>query len=182
MINDFFNFCPVCGNKTILDINDRKWVCSNCGFTLYNNVATAVALIIFDSKNNVLFEIREKEPKKGLLAIPGGFCDPDESAEEAAYRECIEEIGVGPESIRYLCSFPNNYEYKNVLYKTCDIFFTTIVDENKINSILPKIHLQKTEVSGLTLKQITSEKDIQTIPIAFESTRKALTTWLKQQH
>ena len=123
MKNDF-NMCPMCGSKKIINHNNRKWVCEDCGFDLYCNVAAAVGLIIHDKYNNVLFEVRAKEPRKGFVALPGGFVDFDESAEEAVSRECREEIGAEVSDFDFLCTAPNTYVYKNIEYKTCDMFFT----------------------------------------------------------
>ena len=125
-MNDF-NLCPNCGSKNIKNVKNRKWLCQDCGFDLYNNVASAVGLIICDKENKILLEERAKEPKKGFLAFPGGFVDPDETAEQACIRECMEEIGAKPAELKYLCSFPNTYEYKNITYKTCDLFFEAIL-------------------------------------------------------
>ena len=121
MINDF-NMCPMCGSTEIQNVNGRKWFCPKCGFDLYNNIAAAVGIIIQDKYKNVLFEVRAKEPKKGFVALPGGFVDGDESAEEAIIRECREEIGVEINNPKYVCTNPNTYPYKSIVYKTCDIF------------------------------------------------------------
>ena len=83
-----FNLCPMCGSKKIECKDNRKWECPDCNFDLYCNVATAVGVIIKDKYNNVLFEVRGKEPRKGYYAVPGGFVDFDECAEDAAIREC----------------------------------------------------------------------------------------------
>ena len=40
------SYCPNCGKKTLSYIDKKKWVCSNCKLSLYNNVAAAVGLII----------------------------------------------------------------------------------------------------------------------------------------
>ena len=88
-INGFkndFKLCPMCGSKKIENHGNRKWLCPDCGFDLYNNVASAVGVVIRDSYDNVLFEVRAKEPRKGFYAVPGGFVDFNESAEEAAVR------------------------------------------------------------------------------------------------
>ena len=58
--NDF-KICPMCGSNKIENHGNRKWMCPDCGFDLYNNVATAVGLIIQDKNKNVLFEVRAKE-------------------------------------------------------------------------------------------------------------------------
>ena len=174
MQNDF-NFCPNCGGKNIQNVNMRKWKCDDCGFTLYNNVAAAVGLVIQNKNGKVLFEKRAKEPRKGFLALPGGFVDPNETAEEACFRECKEEIGVEPLSVKYIATFPNTYEYKNVLYKTCDIFFEAVLPENA------ELHAQEGEVLGFEEVSIKNEEDLKDMPLAFESARKTLTLWLKDK-
>lgn len=172
MKNDF-NFCPNCGGKNIQNVNMRKWKCANCEFTLYNNVAAAVGLVIQKGDGKILFERRAKEPRKGFLALPGGFVDPDESAEEACFRECREEIGVEPLSLRYIATFPNIYEYKNIQYKTCDIFFEAKLPENA------QLHAQEGEVLGFEECFVRNEQELMALPLAFESARKTLGLWLK---
>ena len=174
MKNDF-NFCPACGSKNIQNVKMRKWLCQDCGFDLYNNVAAAVGLVIQTEDGKVLLEKRAKEPRKGFLAFPGGFVDPDESAEEACFRECREEIGVEPLSLKYIASFPNTYDYKNIQYKTCDIFF---------EAVLPKgaeLHAQEGEVLGFEEVFVRNEKELAEIPLAFESARKTLSLWLEEK-
>ena len=174
MQNDF-NFCPNCGGKNVQNVNMRKWKCDDCGYTLYNNVAAAVGLVIANADGKVLFEKRAKEPRKGFLALPGGFIDPDETAEEACFRECREEIGVEPLSVKYIASFPNTYDYKNLRYKTCDIFFEAILPPGA------KLHAQEGEVLGFEEVSVKCEEDLAEIPLAFESARKTLSLWLKQK-
>ena len=174
MKNDF-NFCPNCGKKTIQNVKMRKWICSDCGFDLYNNVAAAVGLVIQSTEGKILLEKRAKEPRKGFLALPGGFVDPNESAEEACIRECREEIGVEPVSLKYIASFPNTYEYKNIQYKTCDIFFEAKLPENS------KLHAQEGEVLELEEVSVQTETELANLPLAFESARKTLSLWLKNK-
>ncbi|MFI3258191.1 MAG: NUDIX hydrolase, partial [Spirochaetales bacterium] len=57
--NNAFKLCPMCGEPTVTYVDNRKWKCYSCNFTLYNNVASAIGLIIiFDAKtmsgNNAL--------------------------------------------------------------------------------------------------------------------------------
>lgn len=183
MKNDF-NFCPKCGSKKIENHNDRKWLCPECGFDLYNNVASAVGVIITDKNHNILLEVRAKEPRKGFLALPGGFVDPDETAEEAAIRECKEEIGAEVKNVRFLCSFPNTYEYKNITYKTCDLFFTAELDgqHKSIDDLIRGLSLQESEVLGLKSCKVETEEDVNTLPLAFESAVKTLKYYLKKEN
>ena len=175
-----FLFCPHCGKKTISFVGKKKWICTSCGFELFFNIASACGLIIFDNANNVLFEKRAKEPRKNFLALPGGFIDANESAENAILRECAEELMFRPKKISYLASFPNSYEYKNALYKTCDIFFETKV-RGSLSSLVEKMKMQKTEVSDLCICKIENERDIENLKIAFESAKNILRFWLSQK-
>lgn len=179
MKNDF-NMCPMCGSKKIKCCENKKWICSDCGFDLYCNVASAVGIIIYDDDNNVLFEIRNKNPQKGKLAIPGGFIDFDESAEEAVIRECREEIGVEVEDVQFICTNPNTYPYKNIEYKTCDIFFTTNISGKykSIQEYIKNLQAQESEVCGFAFYKIETDEDIEKLPIAFESTVKTLKKWI----
>lgn len=168
-----FNFCPLCGGKNIKNMKMRNWLCSDCGFDLYNNVASAVGLIIKNKNNEILLEKRAKNPRQGFLALPGGFVDPNESAEEASFRECKEEIGIVPEKLRYIGSFPNTYQYRNIVYKTCDLFFEArFSDEEPLN-------FQKDEVLAVEWRKVETESDIEKIPLAFESAEKILKIWLR---
>lgn len=59
--------------------------------------AVTVDLAIFtirDGSLQVLLIERGDEPFKGHWALPGGFVNPNESAEVAAYRELMEETGM----------------------------------------------------------------------------------------
>ena len=59
--------------------------------------ALTVDILVFHRSGNrieVLLIKRAREPFKGLWAFPGGFVDKDESLEDAAARELLEETGV----------------------------------------------------------------------------------------
>ena len=84
--------------------------------------ATAAFLRRPDGK--VLFIRRAKAPARGRLAIPGGFIDQGETAEDGLRREFMEEVGLRPGRLTFLCSHPNQYLYKGVTYPVLDFFFT----------------------------------------------------------
>ena len=174
MKNDF-KFCPLCASQNISNINNRKWECPDCGFVLYNNSATAVGVIIINNLGQVLLEVRAKEPKLGMLDLPGGFVEHDESTEQACLRECREELGVGINVLKYLCTFPNTYEYKNIQYKTCDIFFVAKIKDDE------KFNLQIDEVSDVKWCSLENQHDLVNIPLAFDSAYHALNFYLKNK-
>jgi 8-oxo-dGTP diphosphatase len=67
----------------------------------YRNPTPTVDIILQrDSK--ILMVRRKKDPFKGHLALPGGFINEGETAEEAARREAIEETSLEVEPIEIL--------------------------------------------------------------------------------
>ena len=154
-------FCPKCGRETLLWDNLVKWSCSNCDFVLYNNTAAAVAVII-TYENELFFTVRNQEPGKGKLDLPGGFCDPKESAEETCARELYEELKlkIDVQKLKYMGSRPNIYPYKNIDYNTMDLFYHYEVGE-KFDVIL-----EESEISEGTWIPIS---EIKIDEIAFES-------------
>lgn len=115
--------CLKCGAAALRLIAGKQLYCDHCGFEFYLNPAAAVAALISDLQGRLLLVERAQEPRKGTLDLPGGFVDPGESAEEALRREVREETGLEITHLRYLCSFPNSYEYMGVLYATMDLGF-----------------------------------------------------------
>lgn len=123
-----FIYCPVCGNKSFEERNEKAKQCTCCNFVYYFNPSAAVACFLKNTKGELLLVHRGKEPAKGTLDLPGGFIDMHESAEEAIVREITEETGVHINSSKYLFSLPNIYPYCNFDVHTVDIFFECQTD------------------------------------------------------
>lgn len=159
-----FRFCPHCASGRIR-FAERAWKCPDCDFLYFHNVATAAGIFIH-SDSGILFLRRSREPARGLLAIPGGFVEPGERAEDAARRECLEETGWSPERLDFLASFPNLYTYRSVPYMTCDLYFVTREPNLKISDLL----LDRDESSDSCFLQAG---DVNLAELAFPSLRRA---------
>ena len=63
---------------------------------LYENPIPATALIIpaSDDPFKIIIVKRAVEPCKGQYSLPGGFMEIDETTEECAIREMLEETGL----------------------------------------------------------------------------------------
>lgn len=141
--------------------NVTKFHCSNCDFVLYHNTAAAVAVLI-KHEEELFFTVRNQEPGKGNLDLPGGFCDPKESAEETCARELYEELElkIDSQKLKYLGSRPNVYPYKNIDYNTMDLFYEYEVEEKF------DITLEESEISAGIWVPIS---EIEIDKIAFDS-------------
>lgn len=148
-----FNYCPQCGNKSWQNHGDRAKHCSECGLSYYHNVASAVACLVRDTNQHYLFVRRAYDPAKDTLDLPGGFVEPLETAEQAAYRELFEETGLMAKSAVYLGSRPNIYPYSGVNVYTSDLFFVMNVDSFEA----ARAQDDASELVISTLKDISAE-------------------------
>jgi len=172
-----FQYCPSCGSKNIR-FEVKKFRCPDCGFTYYHNTAAASGCVIAAGEKLVLL-VRDKEPSKGKLDLPGGFVDPGEGVLEGLCRELQEELnwkppippGVSlPEFFTLFASFPNVYPYKNIVYNTCDIFFTINVPNLTEKDLRPQAG-EIAEIRFIRLDEINPDA------LAFDSTRRAIGTY-----
>ena len=92
------NFCSNCGSdkiefKTPIGDNANRFCCSNCETIHYQNPNVVVGAIpIWEGK--IMLAKRNIEPRKGFWNLPCGFLELNETVEEGAIREVLEETGV----------------------------------------------------------------------------------------
>jgi ADP-ribose pyrophosphatase YjhB (NUDIX family) len=94
--------CSYCGQP--FD-HDQPWprTCAYCGNTSFLN-PVPVSVILIPVDEGLLFVRRGIEPRKGRLALPGGYINFGESWQAAGAREVLEETGlvISPNEIREL--------------------------------------------------------------------------------
>ncbi|MES9971243.1 MAG: NUDIX domain-containing protein [Candidatus Thiodiazotropha sp.] len=119
-----FEYCPKCGHDGLTWSEDKRWNCHHCGLIYYHNTAAAVAGVLLN-QDKVLMTVRKHGPGQGMLDLPGGFVDQQETLEQALSREVREELNivVAANDWRYLFSFANRYPYAGIPYHTVDAFF-----------------------------------------------------------
>ena len=128
-----FRYCPKCGSSHFVEASEKSRKCENCGFEFYLNPAAAVAAFILNSKNELLVERRKLEPAKGMLDLPGGFCDMGETVEQAMKREIKEETALDVVDMKYQFSQPNVYRFSGFDVRTLDMFFLCkVADETQL--------------------------------------------------
>ncbi|MFN1218615.1 NUDIX hydrolase [Chryseobacterium kwangjuense] len=165
-------YCPSCGKETLNWDNEKKWSCPECGFTLYNNVAGAVAVVIrYDDE--IYLTRRNRDPKKGKLDLAGGFVDPKESAEETCKRELFEELqlDVDISNLKYVTSLPNIYQYKEIDYNTIDLFYEYRVQEKF------EVNLELSEISEAVWIPLN---ELKLDDIAFDSQKRFFEDYIKK--
>jgi len=158
-----FRYCPKCGAAALRFLGRKLLRCEACGFELFLNAAAAVAGLIFDEQERLLLIQRGREPGKGLWDLPGGFTDPGESAEDALRREVREELGLEIAGVRYLASFPNEYEYRGVRYATVDLGFVCEVADASV------ARAAEGEIAAVAFRK---REEIELERFAFASTRR----------
>jgi len=164
-------FCPRCSGRFIPQ-HDFSFICETCGLHFFSNACAAVCALILDSKGRLLITKRAKEPKKGMLDLPGGFVDPLESIENALRREVKEELGVDVTDMRYFCSYPNRYVYSGLTYFTIDLAFICRLEN--ISTIKPADDVK--DAFFMSAGKINLEE------IAFESIRNIISCYIDLNH
>jgi len=169
-----FQYCPSCGGKNI-GFKGNKFRCPDCGFVYYQNTAAATGCVI-QAGEKVLLLVRGKEPALGKLDLPGGFVDPGEGVLDGLLRELREELCWEPpippgksaaEVFTLFASFPNVYPYKNIVYNTCDIFFSLSAPGLTEKDIRP-------EAAEIAAIRFVRPEDINPDDLAFDSTRRVI--------
>jgi ADP-ribose pyrophosphatase YjhB (NUDIX family) len=86
-------FCPRCGKEAEVAF-PRSIRCPHCGYGAYYNPKPVACAIPRDANGDIVLIRRGFQPRRGHWSMPGGFVDLGESVEDAARRECMEEIGI----------------------------------------------------------------------------------------
>jgi ADP-ribose pyrophosphatase YjhB (NUDIX family) len=102
----------------------------------------------------------------GMLDLPGGFVDLDETAEDALMREVREEVGLEVSAMRFWKTFANRYVYGGVLYFTTDLVYVCKVkdfsalhaaDDAQSCLFLPKPQINIAHIGLMSIKNVVQQ-------------------------
>lgn len=167
MITEHFHHCPRCGGSSVEPQVPVQ--CQDCGFVLYLNPAPSAVALLHNEAGEVLLIQRGREPKKGAYALPGGFIDFGETAEEAVRREVREELNLEIGELAFLGSFLNEYTYKDVTYRVLDFYFTAPI---------PPLENLRLEQGEITDHRICRPTEAEIEALAFVSNQGAVRRFL----
>ena len=87
-----FSHCHFCGSAFTHEQTFPK-LCASCGNFTYRN-PLPVSVVLLPIAGGLLTVRRAIEPRKGQLALPGGFINYGESWQAAGARELMEETNI----------------------------------------------------------------------------------------
>lgn len=111
-------FCPRCGSPlSTAEVDGRmRQRCPECGFVLYRNPIPGTGVLV-EMDNGIVLVQRGQPPFVGWWVLPSGYIEADESAEQAAIRECKEETGLDVELVELfgVYSFPEGPVHSGIV-------------------------------------------------------------------
>ena len=132
------NFCSQCGKAVELKIpkgdNRQRHVCDHCNTIHYQNPNIVTGCLpVWEDK--VLLCKRAIEPRHGFWTLPAGFMENDETLEQAATRESVEEANANLEitSLYTVISLPHvNQIYMLYLARLLDLDFSPGIESLEV--------------------------------------------------
>ncbi|WP_456380015.1 NUDIX hydrolase [Thiolapillus sp.] len=110
-------FCSSCGACVELGTppgdNRQRFVCASCGEIHYQNPKLVTGCIP-EWNNKVLLCRRAIEPRHGFWTLPAGFMENQESAQQGAARETLEEANARVSIVQLYTTF--NLPHINQVY------------------------------------------------------------------
>ena len=165
-----FKFCSNCGEDDWVAKSDREFVCAACGFRHFITPIPAAVALLLDAEDRVLVIRRAHEPGLGLLGLPGGVIEPEETGEMAAARETFEEVGVDlpASAFTYYLALNNRYPFQGYTWPTLDLFYVARVPD------FSNVVMQASEVSEFMICPLD---EVPLHEFAFDTNAEAIRRW-----
>lgn len=99
-----FRYCPDCGTalelRPIGDEGDTPW-CSVCQRPLFDQFSTCIIALVINSQEDVAV-LRQGYISQQYGNLVSGYMKPGETAEDCAYREIQEELGLKVRDLEFV--------------------------------------------------------------------------------
>jgi len=170
MVESPFKFCTNCGQDDWSTKSDREFVCDACGFRHFITPIPAAVALLLDAQDRVLVIRRAHEPGFGLLGLPGGVIEPEETGEMAAARETREEVGIDlpASAFTYFCALNNRYLFQGYTWPTLDLCYIARVTD------FSGVVMQASEVSEFMICPLD---EVPLHEFAFDTNAEAVRRW-----
>lgn len=102
-----FKYCPDCGTKLIKKhIGDEGKIpyCEKCKKPLFDMFSTCIIVLVVNEDGNAAL-LRQNYISTQYYNLVSGYMKPGECAEETAYREVQEELGLSLSSLRIIGTY-----------------------------------------------------------------------------
>ncbi len=164
---DDLRYCPHCGAplaSRLLPSEDRPRLVCDRDHILYVNPKLIIGLIP-ERRGRVLLMRRAIEPRYGAWTYPGGFMEIDETVEECAVRETLEEVGVTARLLNLVGVYSRPAPHGPGI--------VSIVFRGRVSSGRIDVGREALEARWFQPEEIPWEE------LAYDTTRWALRDWLK---
>ncbi len=160
------NYCNHCGSNHLQfeipkDDHRPRYQCTHCSTIHYENPNMIVGCIA-TFENKILLAKRGIEPRLGYWNLPCGFLENDETVEDGAIREVLEETGLDAQ-----------IEYLSVVYSVIPSQQVYLIFKAKLKNANYILTKESTEI------EFFSPDDIPWDEIAFSSNVYALKSYIK---
>lgn len=152
------------GSKTVykgrLHIVEHDAILPNGETTTYEveHFETGAAAVLIRVGDDVILTYQYRFPlDKWIYDLPGGAIHSGESAEEAAIRECQEEVGLAPKKIQKLCAFHPNPSRTDW---PANVYFCDEYVESKIELNDPSENVERVFMPISKLKEMIDNHEI----------------------
>ena len=108
-------YCPECRSELTRRVIDgrERLACTNCDFVVWGNPVPVAAAVVEYDGGIVLVRPRAKP---AVWALPAGYVEDGENAEQAAVREVKEETNLDVRINRVIGTYPINRPSKALIY------------------------------------------------------------------
>ncbi|MRI34166.1 NAD(+) diphosphatase [Endozoicomonas sp. OPT23] len=94
-------FCGRCGSATEKTAHEWAMLCTSCEVSYYPRISPCIIVLVKRGNELLLVQHQKHLRQNPVFTTVAGFMEPGETAEEAVYREVLEETGIKVKNVEY---------------------------------------------------------------------------------